>query len=308
MEYERNTPAVFDKPGLGWLLPALVIGLVAGITISGSLFWLQSSTAAKQKTTIPRMSNEPRHRQAPQQQPKNQPVKRKAAADSAKTATLPSQAPAHAARTANDAKLQAAIKTEQNRLRRAAEQRLAEQLTRVTVSRELADLQAAPTDAPTPAAAATLSTAAEPTFDQAVVTEPATTGAESLASEAAPVGMIQADETKPAPEPETLPAVSAAQTVGSDRNGEMFEESTDLPERFEQDAVSDAAPTLEQDTVSNIPPSLDVNTTTAATHPTERDSASDDTPSRGAEADAEQNISTTSDESPSPAAENSALF
>ena len=29
MEYERNEPAVFDKRGPGWLLPALVTGLVA---------------------------------------------------------------------------------------------------------------------------------------------------------------------------------------------------------------------------------------------------------------------------------------
>jgi len=299
MEYERNQPAVFDKRGPGWLLPALVTGLVAGVTISASLFWYQTSPAAKQKAPAPVVSSEPQNQRIPKQQPNSQRVKRKAAPGSTKTATLPAQVPAKAARSGNDAKRQAALKAEHNRLRSAAEQRLTERLTKMKVNRELADIQAPPADEYTPATAATLSAAAEPSFDQAVVNEPAATGSESPPSEQAPVEI---------PEPETLPVVTAAPAVGSDRNGGVLEESTGSVDRFEQDTASDVAAMVEQDSESTISPSLDVNTTTAFTPPTERDTVSDVTPSSGDELDAEQSTSGTSDESSSSAAENSALF
>jgi len=299
MEYERNQPAVFDKRGPGWLLPALVTGLVAGVTVSACLFWYQTSPAAKQKAPAPVVSSEPQNRRIPKQQPNSQPVKRKAAAGSTKTATLPAQVPAKAARSGNDANRQAALKAEHNRLRSAAEQRLTEQLTKMKVKRELADIQAPPSDEYTPAAAATLSAAAEPSFDQAVVNEPAAAGGESPPSEQAPVEI---------PEPETLPVVTAAPSVGPDRNGGMLEESTGSVDSFEQDTASDVAATVEQDSESTISPSLDVNTTTAFTPPTERDTVSDVTPSSVDELDAEQSTSGTSDESSSSAAENSALF
>jgi len=287
MEYERNEPAVFDKRGPGWLLPALVTGLVAGVTVSASLFWYQSSPVAEQKAPAPVVSSEPQNRRIPKQQPNSQPVKRKSAQGSAKTATLPTQVPAKAARSGNDANWQAALKAEQNSLRSAAEQRLTEQLTKMNVNRELADVQAPPADGHTPAAAA---------------------GAESPPSEEAPVEMIQTDETKPVPDPEILPAVTPAQAVGSDRNGGMLEESSGFVDSFEQDTASDVAPTVEQDTESNIAPSLDVNTTTAFTHSTGRDTVPDVIPSTGDELDAERSTSATSDESSSSAAKDSALF
>ncbi|MEA3243761.1 MAG: hypothetical protein U9Q19_10065 [Pseudomonadota bacterium] len=299
MEYERNQPAVFDKRIPAWLLPALVTGLVAGVIISAALFWYQTSPAAKQKAPAPVVSSEPQNRRIAKQQPNSQRVKRNAAPGSTKTATLPAQVPAKAARSGNDANRQAALKAEHDRLRSAAEQRLTEQLTKMKVNRELADIQAPPADEYTPAAAATLSAAAEPSFDQAVVNEPAAAGGESPPSEQAPVEI---------PEPETLPVVTAAPAVGSDRNGGMLEKSTGSVDSFEQDTASDVAATVEQDSESNISPSLDVNTTTAFTPPTERDTVSDVTPSSGDELDAEQSTSGTSDETSSSAAENSALF
>ena len=304
MEYERNQPAAFDKRGPGWLLPALVTGLVAGVTISASLFWYQSPPTAKQKAPAAVVSSEPQNRRPPKQQPNNQRVKRKAAPGGTKTATLP--APAKATRTGNDANRQAALKAEQSRLRKAAEQRLTERLTRIKVNRELADLQAPPADEHTPAVATTLSAAAEPTFEQAVANQPAPAGADSPSGEEAPVEMIQADETEPVPE--TLPAVAPAQAVGSDRNGGMLEESTGFVDSSEQDTASDVAATVEQDSESNIAPSLDVNTTTAFTPPTEQDTVSDVTSSSGDDMDAGQSISGTSEKSSSPAPEDSALF
>jgi hypothetical protein len=291
MEYERNQPAVFDKLSSGWLLPALVIGLVAGVVVSGSLFWYQSSPAAKQKTPAPVVSSEPQNRRIPKQQVKSQAAKRKTAP--AKTA------PANTARTDNDAKWQAAIKAEQNRLRSTAEQRLNEQLTKVKVSRELADLQTPPANDHPPATAATLPAAAEPAFDQAAVSEPVPARAESPPTQEAPVEI---------PEPETLPVVTADEAVGPDRNGGMFEESTGLVDSLEQDTVSDVAATIEQDSMSDIAPSPEVNATTAFTHSNERDTVSDVKPASGQELEAGQSTRGASDESASSAPGDSALF
>jgi hypothetical protein len=299
MEYERNQPAVFDKQGRGWLLPALITGLVAGFTISASLFWYQSPPAAEQKVPAPAVSNEPQNQRIPKQQPTSQRVNRNAAPASTKTTTLPAQVPAKSARTGNDANRRAALKAEQNRLRRAAEQRLTERLTRMKANRELADLQAPPAAEPMPAAAAALSPAAEPAVDQVVVNKPAAAGGDSPTSEEALVEI---------PEPETLPVVTAAQAVDSDRNGEMIEESTGFADSFEQDTASDVAATLAQDTESTIAPSSDVNARAAFSQSIEGERVSDILPPSGDELDAAQSTSATSDESSSSAAEESASF
>jgi hypothetical protein len=311
MEYERNEPAIIDKRGRGWgwLLPALVTGLVAGVTVSASLFWYQSSPTAKQKAHAPLVSSEPQNRRTPKQQQNRQPLKRKAAPGGTKTVKLPTPAPAKAVRSGNDAKWQAALKTEQNRLRRAAEQRLTEQLTKMKVNREMADLQAPPAIEHTPAAAASLSAAAEPAFDQAVVNETAAVaGAEPPPSEEAPVEMIQADETKPQADPEILPAVTPAQAVGSDSPGEILEESTGFVDSFAQDTAADVAATVEQDSGSNIAPTLDASTPTAFGRATERDTVPAVTPLSGDDLDTEQSASTIADESSLPVAEDSASF
>jgi hypothetical protein len=302
MEYERNEPAVFHKRGPGWLPSALVIGLVAGVAVSGYLFWdPPSPPIAKQKKPAPVVSSEPQNRRMPQQQPKSPPVKRKAAPRSGETATLPAQAlpPVKAPRTGNDAKWQAAIKTEQSRLRSAAEQRLAEQLVKMIVNREPEDLQAPPANEPTPPPA-------EPAFDQAAVSQPTPATAESPPTQHVPVEMIQADDAEPVAE--AIPAVTPVQGIGSDGSGEMFEESTGLVDSFEQDTVPDVVPAIEQEPVSNIAPSLDENTATAFSHSIEGDSVSDVGPSTGPEMEAEQSSSGVSNESSSSASEDSALF
>jgi len=306
MEYERNEPVGFDKRTPGWLLPALVTGLVAGITVSASLLWYQSSSSAKQEAPLPVASSEPRNRQIPKRQPNSQLEKRKAAADSAKTTALPT--PAKAAGSGNDANWQAALKAEQNRLRSAAEQRLAEQLTKMKVNRELAELQEPPADEHTPVVAATLPAVAEPAFDQLRVNEPATASAESPPGEETPFDMMQADETKPAAEVETLPAVTPTQAIESDRNDEMFEASTGFVDSFEQHAVSDVTTVTEQDTASNFSPSRDVNTTTASIPSIEGDSVSDAAPSNVDGMETEQSSDGISGESSSPAPEDSASF
>ncbi len=306
MEYERNEPADFDKRSPGWLLPALVTGLVAGITVSASLFWYKSSSSAKQETPVPVASSEPRNRQIPKRQPNTQLEKRKAAPDSAKTTALPT--PAKAAGSGNDANRQAALKAEQNRLRSAAEQRLTEQLTKMNVNRELAELQEPPADEHTPVAAAPLPAAAEPAFDQVTVNEPATASAELPPSKESPFDRMLADETKPAAEAKTLPAAIPTQAVESERNDETFEESTGFVDSVEQQAVSDVTAATEQDTASNIAPSLDVNTTTAFPPSIEGDSVSEVAPSNDDEMEAEQTSDGMSDESSSSASEESASF
>ena len=309
MEYERNEPAVFDKQGPGWLPSTLVIGLVAGATISGYLFWDQPSPTAKQKTPAPVVSSEPRDRRIPQQQTKSQPAKHKAAPRSkqaAATPIAPAPTPVTAPRTDNDAKWQAAIKTEQNRLRSAAEQRLAERLVKMIVNRESTDLQAL--QANEPAVSAT-PPAADPAFDQAAVSEPAPTTPESPPTQQLPVDMIQADATEPVAQADALPAAKPVLGIGgSDRNGEKFEESTGLLDRVEQDTVPDVAPAIEQEPVSNIAPSLDEDTTTAFTHSSEGNNVSDVKPSTAPEMETEQGSNGVSNETPSPAPTDSALF
>lgn len=307
MEYERNEPVGFDKQRPGWLLTSLVTGLVAGITVSASLFWYQSPPAAKQKAPAPVASSESENRRTPKQPPKSQPVKRKTAPASAET--VPLAEPAKAALPENDANWQAALKAEQNRLRRAAEQRLTEQLTRMKVNRELADLQAAPAAEHTPATDATLSAAGEPAFDQAEMNEAAAFSAKSLPSDEAPVAMMQADEANPVVELETLPAVTPDPTAEPGGNGDRFEESTGFVDSFEQQPASDVAPIVEPDTGATIAPWSGANTTTAFTHTTEQDTEPDITPPDGDAMEAEQSTrGGIADENPSSTAEDSASF
>ena len=179
------------------------------------------------------------------------------------SAKAPKKAPVKAAGTANNANWQTAIKTEQNHLRRAAEQRLAKQLTNIKVNRELAD-------SPTPPANDSASSAEAPAVD--------------------------------IPAAETLPA----EGLVSDRNGEMFEESTDFVDSFEGDSVPDVSPADEQDSVLDTAPALDVDTTAAFNHSDELELTADVDPSSGQDMQAEQSSNGVSDEGSSSVAEDSA--
>jgi hypothetical protein len=306
MEYERNEPAAFDKQRPGWLLPSLVTGLVAGITVSVFLFWYQSPPVAIQKAPAPVVSSEPRNRKAPEQPPNGQLVKRKTAPVGTKTAPVPE--PAQAVLPENDANWQVAIKAEQNRLRSAAEQRLTEQVTRMKVNRELAELQAPLAAEDTPATDTTLSAAGEPAFEQAEMNGTAASSTESLRSDEAPVAMIQADEVIPVAELETVPAVTPYPAVEPEGSGDMFEESAGFVDSFERDTASDVAPIAEPDSGSTIAPSAETNTTTAFTHTPEQDTEAAITPPEGDVREPEQSSIVTADENPSPAAEDSASF
>ena len=269
MEYERNTPPVFEKRIPGWLLPAMVVGLVAGVTVSGFLFWFQSPSAVKQKAPAPLVSSESRHRQTPKQQANNQPVKRKATSDGGETAKAKAQAkaqaeaqaqaqaqaPAKTVPSVHDANWQAAIEAEQQRLRSDAEQRLNGQLARMEASRELADLQAPPASELTPATA-TLPAAAKPAT--AKVASPSTR-----------------DAAVTPPESDTSPAVTPAQAVVSADPDEIFETSPGLPDSAEQAP----APEHEQGSVvSDSAVSLKASATTAMPASDEVDSVSDTSP------------------------------
>ena len=286
MEYERNQPAVLDQRGPGWLLPALVIGLVAGAVVSASLYWFQSSTVVKQGTATARASSETRARQTPNQQPNNQRATRKPTSGSANNASPPAKAtakaPVRAATTANDANRQKAIISEQNRLRHAAEQRLTERLTKIPVSRELADSPTPPAADSASAAASTLpTTPGGPAADQAAVSASSAVGTGSTPTRAAPVVDIPATET--------VPASTPAEGLASDRNGELYEESTDSADRFEGDTAPDATPAVEQDNVSHTAPALGVNTTAAFEHSNELNAVADANPASDRETQATQN-------------------
>lgn len=119
IQYERcEPPQVFDNGRSGLLVPSLLVGVVAGIAVSGYMFWYQPKETAAQKTSAPVVAKES---QKSQTKPKHQLIKR---------------TPAPIAKPAAEQKMnaqeneawRATVEAEESRLRAVAEQRLSERM------------------------------------------------------------------------------------------------------------------------------------------------------------------------------------
>ena len=118
VQYERcEAPQVFDKERSRLLVPSLLVGVVAGIAVSGYLFWYQPADTAVQKAPAPVVAKQ---RQKPQ--PKGQLVKRT-------PAPVATPATKQKMSAQENAAWRAAIEAQQQRLHTAAEQRLTERVS-----------------------------------------------------------------------------------------------------------------------------------------------------------------------------------
>jgi len=118
IQYERcEPPQVFDKGRSRLLVPSLLIGVVAGIAVSGYLFWYQPADTAVQKMPAPVVA-----KQRQKTQPKGQLVKRT-------PAPVATPATKQKMSAQENAAWRATVEAQQQRLRTAAEQRLAERIS-----------------------------------------------------------------------------------------------------------------------------------------------------------------------------------
>ncbi|HHJ16322.1 MAG TPA: hypothetical protein ENJ80_06450, partial [Gammaproteobacteria bacterium] len=117
-QHEDLQPSVFDDKRRNLLIPALVVGVVAGIAVSAYLLWSQPVPVAEQKPVT--ASTAPAQKQ--KSQTASQPLNRKPAAKPA------ASTPAPAMNIQQQAQWQAAIEKEKQRLQADAEQRLAKRI------------------------------------------------------------------------------------------------------------------------------------------------------------------------------------
>ena len=297
MEYERNERPVFEQRRHGWLLPALVIGVVAGAVVAAALLLFQSPPIIKQSTPDPVATKESRKDRVPAKQPIGQQVKRKTTVDKGKsTATLrQATSPRKAAGAADDARREAAIKTEQKRLRRAAQQRLTEQLTKQKVARELAALPSPPTDNQETRGTTPLPAPPEQTYQQAAAAEPVPeTVTPALAPPDASIDLPEA-------------GVSALDDAASAGAGEIPGTRNDLMDGVGQLTASDAAPGDTAEPVSKPAPAADLNPRTPD-YADQPETVMGTEPSGDTDSAIEQGSPGVADESPTSAAKDSALF
>jgi hypothetical protein len=281
--YQGEKPRTSNKRGPGWLLLALVVGLVTGAALSAVLFWHQTSSTGDQKIAPPPVSGETRKPQSAKQAPTKQ-VKRKPAPASDKARALPAQAPAaaKAAGGRTDAQWQAATEKEQVRVRKAAEQRFAEKLTRVQVEQERADLQATSADHAEPATAVKPPVTVEPAVEQAAVSAPEAADTEPSAAPQAGVELTGADAGRElAMEADPMPAPPALQDVAPAEHDETMAEPLAAEEAAEDHSVqqmaptvgaSDAAPASDGSSVADTQQSVDTNPVAADSEPAPLDS------------------------------------
>lgn len=319
-EYQREKPATFDKRGPGWLLLALVVGLVSGAALSAYLFWHLTSSPDHQKIASPPISDENRKPQAAKQPPTTL-VKRKPAPASGKAKTLPAQAPApaKAARSGTDAEWQAATEKQQLRLRKAAEQRLSQQRTRMQVEHEQANLQATPANHAEPATVVTPPAAAEPTVvEQAVVPAPEPAATDTLAAPQAGIELTGADDAaEPAVESKAIPAPPPLQDVAPAEHDEIIAQPAAADEPPEEYGVpqiapavgaSDVAPTGDGGAVLDTEQSVDSNPLSDDSAPAQPDSEPVELTTTDDESETEQSASSAAVESQVTAAEDSDSF
>ena len=120
IQYERcEASQVFDSGRSGLLVPALLVGVVAGIAVSGYLFWFQPAEPGTQATPASVVTA----------QPKAQRPERKTVERSVIPATPAAAAAKETKMTAQEsAEWQAAVAVREQQLRSAAEQRLSERV------------------------------------------------------------------------------------------------------------------------------------------------------------------------------------
>ncbi|HHH43326.1 MAG TPA: hypothetical protein ENK49_04240 [Gammaproteobacteria bacterium] len=216
IQYERcEAPQAFDSRRSGLLVPALVAGVVAGMVVSGYLFWFQPADTGVQKAPAPVSTGH-----SAQAQTRSKPVTRTAAP--ATTAVKEKKMNAQ-----ERADWQAAIKTREQQLHSAAQQRLAEDIAQqqrrmaapqqpdripaaISTQAPGAAPAAARTDMDAPAVphAQTATPATDPANDPAVTPTPATAEMDTVTTSAT-AGAQGLPETGPEPTA-TAPASPAA--------------------------------------------------------------------------------------------------
>jgi len=125
IQYERSEPSeVFGNGRSGLLVPSILVGAVAGIAISGYLFWYQPADTAIQKTPVPAVAK---------QSQKPQLVKR-----------TPAPAAKREMSAQEKVEWQTSIEAQEQRLRTAAEQGLAERVWQLQQTPQQVEIPPAP--------------------------------------------------------------------------------------------------------------------------------------------------------------------
>ncbi len=235
IRYERcELPQVFDEGRSRLLVPSLLVGVVAGIAVSGYLFWYQPADTAVQKTPAPVIAKQ---RQKPQ--PKGQRVKRTPATKLKMSAQ-------------ENAAWRATVEAQQQRLHSAAEQRLAERVSQQQQPVQQAEATTGPVIDTPPLPVTVPATAPEPVTEAAVPADSALE-APPPASVAAVVGMPDVVES-PA-EIVTPDEPAAVNPAAAEAITEPAAAATDeLPDGESVAAVSEAAD-IEPGTLA--PPAMD---------------------------------------------------
>ena len=127
LQYEDSQSPMFDSDRRSLLVPALLVGVVAGISVSAYLLWSQPVPVAQQEPVAATASP------APKVQAATKPLNRKPAAKPA------ASTPAPAMSIQEQAQWQIDIQTETRRLRNAAEQRFAERTMQLEANAEKAE-------------------------------------------------------------------------------------------------------------------------------------------------------------------------
>ena len=184
IQYERcEPPQVFDEGHSRLLVPSLLVGVVAGIAVSGYLFWYQPADTAVQKTPAPVVAKQ---RQKPQ--PKGQLVKRT-------PAPVATPATKQKMSAQENAAWRAAVEAQQQRLHSAAEQRLAEHISQQQQPAQQVKTTTEPAIDTPPLPVTVPATTPEP------VTEAAAPADTALQAPPQPTAETNSDAPSPAPIP-----------------------------------------------------------------------------------------------------------
>jgi len=187
IQYERcEAPQVFDEGHSRLLVPSLLVGVVAGIAVSGYLFWYQPADTAVQKTPAPVIAKQ---RQKPQ--PKGQLVKRT-------PAPVATPATKQKMSAQENAAWRARVEAQQQRLHSAAEQRLAEHISQQQQPAQQVEATTAPVIDTPPLPVTVPATAPEPVTEAAAPTDTA------LQAPPQPTAETNSDALSPAPVPVTV--------------------------------------------------------------------------------------------------------
>ena len=247
IQYERSEPPqVFGSGRSGLLMPAGLVGIVAGIAISGYLFWYQPADTATQKAPAPAVA-----KQAQKPQPKGQLVKRTPAP--ASPATTPAPKPEMTAQ--EKVKWQTSVETQEQRLRATAQQRLAERVLQLQQVPRQVELQPAlvndgwpertpePVVAPEPVSGAVSPVDAVVEAPLETTSVPFPTAVETLDVQETTVEIIQ-------PDTDTLPVTPGESSADTPAMVETAPESDDAA----TDELLDIEPATAAPVVSDIEP------------------------------------------------------